>query len=46
MDVLGDVTIIDGSGSIRVNGVEKDVIIKRDGSGSVNIANVKGKVVK
>ena len=45
-DVLGDVTIIDGSGSIRVNGVEKDVIIKRDGSGSVNIANVKGRVVK
>ncbi len=45
-DVLGDVTIIDGSGSIRVNGVEKDVIIKRDGSGSVNISNVKGRVVK
>jgi hypothetical protein len=45
-DVLGDVAIIDGSGSIRVNGVEKNVIIKRDGSGRVNISNVKGRVVK
>jgi hypothetical protein len=44
--VGGSVTISDGSGSITVDGVDKDVRIKDDGSGSVNIENVKGKVSK
>lgn len=45
-DIEGSVTLRDGSGSINVERVEKDVIIKDDGSGSVNISNVKGKVIK
>ncbi len=45
-EVGGSVTVSDGSGSITIDGVEKDVNIKDDGSGSVNIENVKGKVSK
>ena len=45
-DALGDVTISDGSGSIRVSNIEKDVIIKRAGSGGVSINNVKGRVIR
>lgn len=42
----GSVVVDDGSGGIYIDGVEKDVIIKRSGSGSVDIHNVKGKVKK
>ncbi|MFC2157741.1 hypothetical protein ACFLT9_07895 [Acidobacteriota bacterium] len=45
-DALGSVTISDGSGSIRVSNIEKDVIIKRAGSGGVSINNVKGRVIR
>ena len=41
-----NVKVSDGSGSIYIDDVGGDVIIKDDGSGSVNIKNVKGKVVK
>ncbi|NIM13006.1 MAG: hypothetical protein GTO45_12840 [Candidatus Aminicenantes bacterium] len=42
----GSVVVSDGSGGIYIDGVDKDVNIKRDGSGSVSIQNVKGKVRK
>lgn len=45
-DIGENVKVSDGSGSIYIDGVGGDVIIKDDGSGSVNIQNVKGKVVK
>ena len=45
-DIGENVKVSDGSGSIYVDGVGGDVIIKDDGSGSVKISNVKGKVVK
>lgn len=41
-----NVKVSDGSGSIYIDGVGGDVVIKDDGSGSVNIQNVKGRVVK
>lgn len=40
----GSVVVSDGSGGIYIDGVDKDVNIKRAGSGSVSIQNVKGKV--
>lgn len=43
-DVGEDVTVSDSSGSISIDGVEGNVIIRDDGSGSVRITNVKGKV--
>ncbi len=45
-DIGENVKVSDGSGSIYIDGVGGDVIIKDDGSGSVNIQNVKGKVIK
>lgn len=45
-DIGENVKVSDGSGSIYIDGVGGDVIIKDDGSGSVKIRNVKGKVVK
>jgi len=45
-DVGENVKVSDGSGSIYIDGVGGDVIIKDDGSGSVKIKNVTGKVVK
>jgi DUF4097 and DUF4098 domain-containing protein YvlB len=42
----GSVVVSDGSGGIYIDGVDKDVNIKRDGSGSVSIQNVRGKVSK
>ena len=42
----GDVEIDDGSGSIHIDGVSKDVIIIDSGSGGVDIDNVKGKVYR
>lgn len=45
-DIGGNVTLWDGSGSIEVDGVKGNVLLKDDGSGSVNIANVQGKVIK
>jgi len=41
-----NVSLSDGSGSISVDGVEGDVIIRDDGSGSVRLVNVKGRVVR
>lgn len=41
-----NVILSDGSGSIDIDGVGGDVIIKDDGSGSVSIHNVKGKIIK
>ncbi len=46
VNVGGSVTVDDGSGSITIDGVEKDLILKDTGSGSLNIKNVKGRVVK
>ncbi len=45
-DIGENVKVSDGSGSIYIDGVGGDVIIKDDGSGSVKISNVTGKVVK
>ena len=42
--ITGNVRINDGSGSIYVEDVDKDVTIVEAGSGSVHIANVRGKV--
>ncbi len=42
--VGGSVTIDDGSGSIEVHDIEKDLIIENDGSGSVSISGVRGRV--
>ena len=44
--VGGTVKIDDGSGSIHIDGVEKDVIIEDSGSGGLDIRNVKGKVYR
>lgn len=41
-----NVTVSDGSGSILIDGVGGDVVIRDDGSGSLRIQNVKGKVHK
>ncbi|MDH3665093.1 MAG: DUF4097 domain-containing protein [Alphaproteobacteria bacterium] len=43
-EVGGSVTIDDGSGSINIDDVAKDVIIEDDGSGGLNVSNVRGKV--
>lgn len=43
-EVGGSVTIDDGSGSINIDDVEKDVIIEEDGSGGLNVRNVRGQV--
>ena len=45
-DIGKNVEVNDGSGSIYIDGVVGDVIIKDDGSGSCNIKNVSGRVVK
>ena len=42
--VGGSVTIDDGSGSINIHDVEKDLIIKEDGSGGLSVSNVRGAV--
>jgi DUF4097 and DUF4098 domain-containing protein YvlB len=41
-DIGGSVVVDDGSGGITIDGVDKDVEIKRAGSGGVSIDNVKG----
>ena len=46
MNVTGDVTIDDSSGSIEIDTVNGDVIIKDDGSGTVSISGVTGKVYR
>ncbi|MCJ7679770.1 MAG: DUF4097 domain-containing protein [Candidatus Aminicenantes bacterium] len=43
---VGDVTVSDSSGDITIDGVERDVIIKSDGSGDVDITNVRGRIIK
>jgi hypothetical protein len=43
-DIKGSVVVGDGSGNILIDGVDKDVHIKRAGSGGVTIRNVKGTV--
>jgi hypothetical protein len=45
-DALGNVRVNDGSGSIIINGIEKDVIIQEEGSGNLDISNVRGEVRK
>jgi DUF4097 and DUF4098 domain-containing protein YvlB len=45
-DIGKNVEVRDGSGSITIDGVVGDVVIKDDGSGSVNIKNVGGRVIK
>jgi hypothetical protein len=42
----GNVTIDDGSGSLEIDDVGKDVRLKHKGSGSTDITNVRGTVVK
>jgi len=42
--VKGSVTVDDGSGSVKISDVGNDVIIIDDGSGSLTIKNVRGKV--
>lgn len=44
--VGGNVTIDDGSGHLEIDDVGKDVRLKHKGSGSVDITNVKGKVIR
>lgn len=46
IDIGESVEVSDGSGSITIDGVGGDVIIKDEGSGSLRIQNVKGRVVK
>lgn len=45
-DVRGSVVVDDGSGSINVSDVDADLIIKEDGSGSLNFARIEGRVEK
>jgi hypothetical protein len=45
-DVRGSVVVDDGSGSINVTDVDADLIIKEDGSGSLNFARIEGRVEK
>ena len=45
-NVTGNVIISDGAGNITVEDVEKDFIVKEDGSGSIKSVRVKGKVVE
>lgn len=45
-DIGQSVEVSDGSGSIYIDGVGGDVIIKEEGSGSLRIHNVKGRVIK
>ncbi|MCX6571929.1 MAG: hypothetical protein NT006_11025 [Candidatus Aminicenantes bacterium] len=42
----GNVTIDDGSGHLEIDDVGKDVHLRHKGSGSVDIANVRGKVIR
>jgi hypothetical protein len=42
----GNVTIDDGSGHLEIDDVGKDVHLRHKGSGSVDITNVRGKVIK
>lgn len=44
--VGGNVTVDDGSGGIEIDDVGKDVRLKHTGSGSVDITNVRGKVIR
>ncbi|MDH4107794.1 MAG: hypothetical protein OEW35_05730 [Gammaproteobacteria bacterium] len=43
-EVGGSVRIDDGSGGIDVDDVEQDLIVEESGSGSLRVANVRGKV--
>jgi hypothetical protein len=46
LKVVGNVTIGDGSGHLEIDDVGKDVHLRHKGSGSVDIKNVRGKVVR
>ena len=46
LKVGGSVTIDDGSGHLEIDDVGKDVRLKHKGSGSVDITNVRGKVIR
>lgn len=45
-DGIDELTIDDGSGSINVSDVAKDLIIEDDGSGSLNFERLQGRVEK
>jgi DUF4097 and DUF4098 domain-containing protein YvlB len=44
--VGGTVTLSDGSGGIDIDAVGRDVLLRRTGSGGVEVANVKGRVIR
>ena len=44
-DIDGNVTVTDGSGSIEIYQVSKNVFIRQAGSGSLEIEGVKGSVI-
>ena len=46
LHVGGKVTVSDGSGSIEIDDVGGDVLLRRSGSGGLDVTNVKGRVVK
>lgn len=46
LKVGGNVTIDDGSGHLEIDDVGKDVRLKHKGSGTVDITNVRGKVIR
>ena len=46
LHVGGKVTVSDGSGSIEIDDVGGDVLLRRTGSGGLDVTNVKGRVVK
>jgi hypothetical protein len=46
LKVGGTVTIDDGSGHLEIDDVGKDVHLRHKGSGSVDITNVRGKVIR
>lgn len=44
--VTGNVRVSDGSGSIEISDVDGNFYLDDDGSGGVNVKNVKGKIIK
>ncbi len=45
-DVQGSVEVSDGSGSIEIDDIRGDVLLRRTGSGGLDVTNVKGRVIK
>lgn len=44
--ITGDVRVSDGSGSINISDVDGNFYLEDDGSGSVRVHNIKGKIIK